>query len=225
MTPSSQPSQPSATGRPRQFDDERVIDAALELFWQKGFRNTTTRDLESVSGLTSSSLYNAFGSKHEIFAQALMRYQRRITTTLVGPLEESTLGLEALDQFFASLESWIQREGRRGCLLVNMMAEDGGTTNELTKIARHYRVRMTQAFSATLHRAVSLGELPASDVTSRAALLVAQVLGINLAARAGAGSTELRDLIGSTRDQISRWQSYTAPAHCDREIPGKHENE
>jgi len=48
------------SGRPRQFEIEDVLSRTLSLFWRKGYRNTTTRDLEGELGITQSSLYNTF---------------------------------------------------------------------------------------------------------------------------------------------------------------------
>ena len=196
----------NAPGRPRGFDEERALEAAVELFWSKGFRNATTRDLESASGLTSSSLYNAFGSKQALFATALARYQSRITASLVGPLENDTEGLPALDRFFEELRDWLHREGRRGCMLVNMMAEDAGTTEEFASMAASYRARVERAFATALQRAADAGDVAPAGIEGRASLLLAQVLGINIAARAGATMEELTKLVGAARQQIAEWR-------------------
>ena len=49
-------------GRPRSFDEQDIVDRALNLFWAYGGANTTTRMLERELGITQSSIYNAFGS-------------------------------------------------------------------------------------------------------------------------------------------------------------------
>ena len=101
-------------GRPRKFKSDRVLDAALELFWSQGYRTTTTRDLENAVGLSQSSIYNAFGSKRGLLESALDRYEAMTDERLLRPLERSTEGIAAIERFFAALGEWVTRKGRRG---------------------------------------------------------------------------------------------------------------
>lgn len=66
----------SQRGRPRQFDRKKALAAALELFWTQGYRQTTTAQLCRAMGINSPSLYCAFGSKSELFMEALKYYRR-----------------------------------------------------------------------------------------------------------------------------------------------------
>lgn len=198
---------PKSSGRPRTFDTDKVVDGALELFWRDGYAATTTRTLESELGVTQSSLYNAFGSKRALLDKTLTRYQERVTSRLLVPLEESTEGLGSLATFFTALSRWISRDGRRGCMLINLMAEDGGETDEVSSQTRSYRSRMRRAFRGALERAADVGELRANDQETGADLLVALVLGLNIAARGGASSGELRGMSLAIRAQIDSWRS------------------
>lgn len=120
-----QSNQVKRVGRPRRFDANKTLDSALELFWQQGFANTTTRDLEANLSLNQSSIYNAFGSKDQLFEMVLDRYEGLTSEALLKPLEDSDKSIEALEQFFNELYQWVTAGGRRGCLLINMMAEAG----------------------------------------------------------------------------------------------------
>src|SRR5271168_2905013 len=60
--------------RPREFDEEVVLDAAVHCFWARGFESTSVKDLMERTGLTAASLYNAYGDKRAIFRAALDRY-------------------------------------------------------------------------------------------------------------------------------------------------------
>src|ERR1700744_4715154 len=62
--------------RPRQFDEETALDAALQLFWQKGYVNTSVDDLLTAMGVNRWSMYNTFGDKEALFLKALERYAR-----------------------------------------------------------------------------------------------------------------------------------------------------
>jgi AcrR family transcriptional regulator len=63
-------------GRPREFDEDEVLRAALRVFWEKGYESTSLSDLLAAMGLTKSSLYKAFGSKEALFWRVVERYQR-----------------------------------------------------------------------------------------------------------------------------------------------------
>lgn len=198
-----------APGRPRAFDVEQVLDAALELFWTRGYRTTTTRDLESALGLTQSSIYNAFGSKQDLLQAALDRYEALTERELLRPLEESDGGLAALDTFFVGLNRWLTDKGRRGCMLVNMMAEDGGETDSITMRARSYRSRVRSALREALAKAADRGETSRESIEDRADLLVGLILGLNIAARGGASNPELARLLDAVRAQLRSWQNLT----------------
>lgn len=205
MTQNSRMSTRSSGGRPRAFDVDVVLDEALELFWRKGFRSTTTRDLEAQLGLSQSSLYNTFGSKQELMTAALDRYEDRITGELIEPLESSEHGLAAIDTFFSQLGHWVTHEGQRGCMLVNLMAEDGGETDEIRDRTRRYRNRVRKAIRSALRRAVKSGETADEAIDMRVESLMGMVLALNVAARGGAASSEMTRLIGGARYQVKSW--------------------
>ncbi len=191
--------------RPRTFDEDQVLDQALELFWKRGYQATTTRDLEAELGLSQSSLYNAFGSKQALLHAALDRYEARIDHDLVGPLADAVTGLEAVDAFFVALGHWVTHDGRRGCMVINLMAEDGGATPAIRTRTRRYRHRVRTVLRRSLARACELGQVDADDVDLRADLLMSAVLGLNIAARGGASVAELQRLLAGTRAEIAGW--------------------
>lgn len=192
-------------GRPRAFDDVEVLEAALELFWDRGYRSTTTRELEEATGLSQSSIYNAFGSKEELLDAALTHYEAMTDAQLVGPLEEAEDGLASLERFFDRLTEWVSQEGRRGCMLINLMAEDGGQSGSVSKRASGYRSRVRAAFRGALERAGQAGESSSDATSARAELLVGLVMGLNIAARGGASRSELDRLRDAIRTQIRSW--------------------
>ena len=61
--------------RTKEFDQEQALDAAMNLFWERGYEATSIQDLVEATGVQRQSLYDTFGSKHELFLQSLMRYQ------------------------------------------------------------------------------------------------------------------------------------------------------
>ena len=64
-------------GRPREFDIDKALERAMELFWRQGYEGTSLADLTRELGLTRPSLYAAFGSKEGLFLKALDLYETR----------------------------------------------------------------------------------------------------------------------------------------------------
>ncbi|EWY41736.1 TetR family transcriptional regulator [Skermanella stibiiresistens SB22] len=105
--------------RPREFDEEAVLDAAIQCFWNRGFEATSVRDLVEKTGLTSASLYNAFGDKRAFFQKALDRY---VEGSIVGRIErcEAMPPRDGIAAFFAEvLARSLADPQHKGCMVVN----------------------------------------------------------------------------------------------------------
>ena len=126
-------------GRPRQFDEEQVLDTLLELFWDEGFEAASMADIAEATGLNKSSLYNTFGSKDELFYRVLERYidvRQRILAETLGA--EGTL--EVLGLFLDLMRMEIDGEsGARGCLAVNSSTELGPRDDRIAGLSDRYR--------------------------------------------------------------------------------------
>src|SRR5919197_3379269 len=88
-------------GRPRGFDEAQVLDAAMHLFWRVGYTEASVPDISAVTGLSTSSLYNVYGSKLGLFEAALGRYlEEVIDGYMVGPLARGSAGLAGVGGVF-----------------------------------------------------------------------------------------------------------------------------
>jgi TetR/AcrR family transcriptional repressor of nem operon len=76
--------------RPREFDDEAVLDAAIQCFWSRGYEATSVKDLIGKTGITAASLYNAFGDKRTLKAVSGSVYDVARSGRLVRRLEPSS---------------------------------------------------------------------------------------------------------------------------------------
>ena len=196
----------ATSGRPRTFDEAEVLDRAVDLFWSSGYRNTTTRDLEAALGISQSSLYNAFGSKQGLMQAALDRYESMTATALLEPLEQGEHGLDAISSFFDSLARWVCGAGRSGCMIINLMAEEGGKDSAVNERTTAYRNRVRGALHDALRTAVDADQATPGHVELRADLLFGEVLGINVAARGGASSDEVNRLVAGAHHLIDSWR-------------------
>lgn len=192
----------SQVGRPRQFELDDVLSKTLDLFWRKGYHSTTTRDLEAELGITQSSLYHAFGSKAGLLDAVLDHYQSTVDKSLLQPLRQTSDGLGALETFFRDLGAMMAADSR-GCLMVNLMADEAPTNPSVAARAKGHRDRVRAALRVAVNRACPTA---GNDVVrQRTDLLLATTLGMNIAARAGASPTELGRIVAGIEAEIRSW--------------------
>jgi TetR/AcrR family transcriptional repressor of nem operon len=171
--------------RPRAFDDDEVLDAAIACFWQRGLEATSVRDLAAEMGINGPSLYNAFGDKRALFARALERYADRSMRSIIQRLEGRRSPKNAIREFFRLLiKRSVTDPDRRGCLIVNSALEVSPHDAELGRVIASYLSEIEAFFLQCLERGRASGEI-SKDIDSRdtARLLLGVVLGIRVAAR------------------------------------------
>lgn len=167
-------------GRPRSFDHHAVVERVKLVFWDQGYQNTAIDDLEGATGLSRSSLYAAFGTKQELFTEALDAYIGSFIDGLLRPMERADASIEDVEGFFSGLAERFRgdEQAMRGCLMVNSIAELEGRSDTLGGRADAFRERLRAAFA----NALGSGHDP-TDGDERARLLTATTLGVWLTVR------------------------------------------
>lgn len=175
-------------GRPRKFDSEKVLDGVLELFWEFGYEATDTDTLCKHTGLSKPSLYNAFGSKEDIFVAAINRYRQTCSVTLFEGLNKADTASEGIRDYFLELAENVAGEGHpAGCLITSIAMP---LCDRLPKVAAALSgmpeegyERMVAYFDSHKHR----GKLPES-FDSGAAVSVFQDLSLAMIMQARLGA-------------------------------------
>jgi TetR/AcrR family transcriptional regulator, transcriptional repressor for nem operon len=109
----------SAMARPREFDEEAALDAAVRCFWSRGYQATSVRALSAQTGVASASLYNAFGDKRALYRKALDRYVESSVADRIRRCE-AMAPREAIRAFLAEIVARsLEDRQRKGCMLVN----------------------------------------------------------------------------------------------------------
>lgn len=188
--------------RTKEFEPGEALDAAMQLFWRKGYAATSLRDLLDGMGIGYGSLYNTFGDKHALFLASLDRFRELRTSWIDEVLEDS--GLSGIEEVFRrTVDGLVGFEPRRGCLLANTAVELGPHDAEVAaKISRY--VRHTEAvFERALIRAQEAGEIPADrDPRALARFLVNALHGLRVLARVGTDRAVLEDAVRVALDVL-----------------------
>jgi AcrR family transcriptional regulator len=184
--------QQRSRGRPRKFDEQAVLASALEVFRVKGFNGASLDDLTAATGLNRPSLYGAFGNKQALFAGSVEYYWQQ-----AGGIYRAALfggqGLRAdLKALFAAQIDIITRNLVGGCIVACALPE--GATEDADFMAMYRRIfaESDAVVRMRLKQAIEDGEISKSvDVKGLAGMIVNEVFGISLRARAGARPEEL----------------------------------
>ncbi|MFV8053935.1 TetR/AcrR family transcriptional regulator [Mycobacterium sp. 48b] len=181
-------------GRPRSFDRDAVLDKVIRMFWQNGYEATSMRDLTDEIGVAAPSIYNTFGDKQHLFAEAVEVYDREYGGFIDAALEQEPTARHAAARVFAEAPARYTRRGLpSGCLIVS---GDAGTSDPVVqKSMRLVRERKIAQFADKIRADIAAGVLPAStDPDALARYVMAVLAGIAQQARDGASRVKLDQL-------------------------------
>lgn len=162
------------------MDTDRKLDQAMELFWQKGYFDTSVEDLAARTGLNRAAIYAEYGSKKSLFEALLRRYRAQVTAQRLAPLQAEDAGLEQLEQFFRQFRYLGARgESRLGCLMCLTAAEVSPHVPSVARIVTSYLDQLGRLFRKALINARKRGEVrPRTDAARMANYLTGAVLGL-----------------------------------------------
>ena len=181
--------------RPRAFDEESVLDNAMNIFWSKGFEATSIQDLVDETGLNRASMYASFGDKKALFLRVLDHYSQKISAERFADLRNMEDGRHAIEKTFRDTAQTGIAEGRhKGCLMVNTGMEMAPHDPETAAIAHQAFRRAEEIFAAALKRAVQQGTISKDkNVRALARFLAGSFQGVQLMSRRGADQETLQD--------------------------------
>jgi TetR/AcrR family transcriptional regulator, transcriptional repressor for nem operon len=109
--------------RKKEYNEEEVVEKAMNLFWGNGYEATSMQMLEKEMGINKFSIYSSFGNKHGLFLESLKQYKSRVNATLVK-FKNGTNGVEDIKQFFYdSISSNFKKGNQKGCFVTNTYNE------------------------------------------------------------------------------------------------------
>lgn len=182
-------------GRPREFDTDQALDAALALFWRHGYEGTSLSALTEAMGVSVPSLYAAFGNKEELFRKALERYIAKPASYLHAALAEPSARGVAERALGGAIDMVMRPDHPDGCLMVHgALACHPAVESVRQELARR-RAAAEAAVRRRFERAIREGDLPKSvDPAQLARFLMTVIWGLSVQATGGATQQQLDEV-------------------------------
>lgn len=168
--------------RLREFDEEKALDAAMQLFWEKGYAATSLSDLTAKMEIQKPSLYSAFGDKEGLFEAALRRYTNLHAARIRTKLQKEQSVKEAIRMFFENMvEEEYKKEFSKGCFCINTMVELAPHNERFEVLTREHQMYLAVIFQELIMKGIRLGELQ-SDLNAKALAqtLVTSLIGLTV---------------------------------------------
>ncbi len=180
-------------GRPREFSEDSALEAAMRLFWERGYEGTSLNDLTEAMGINRGSLYSTFGDKESLFLKALARYGEGPTSYLKFALEEPTAVRVIESIFRGSVNVLGDPKNPRGCLSTQGALATGPAAASVKQALIDWRKAGEAQLLERLKRAKAEGDLPATTNISDLTRFVSTIwYGLGVLAANGNSKTEMK---------------------------------
>ncbi|MFG2359031.1 TetR/AcrR family transcriptional regulator [Streptomyces sp. NPDC048521] len=169
-------------GRVREFDTERAVEAAMNVFRRKGYDGTSVQDLIDATGVGRGSLYAAFGSKEGVYLAAMDLYRERYAVPMIELLRGGAPARELLREVLvATVDEIVGDGGRRACLIVGAAVERVARDQEVAAHVRSTTASLEGALSQVIAEAQADGQLPGTqDARDLARYLIVTMHGLRV---------------------------------------------
>ncbi len=189
--------------RSKSYDENIVLERAMNVFWQNGFEATSVRLLEKEMGINQFSIYSSFSSKKILFIESIRRYREHVRQNVYQTLLEEGAGMKELEQYLLKAAQKKRGPGTsRGCLVVNTAAEIGGSDEEIADEVNGYFSFIREMLKKVLKTAVAKGEISAdTDIEKQSAFFLGVMQGISVASKT-MDPNQLNDFVSIALEQI-----------------------
>ncbi len=171
--------------RNKDFDEEDVLQKAMQLFWHKGYNGTSMQDLVDALGISRSSLYDTFGDKYALYTKALTRYRDSAGSTMCSILSEPLPAKEAIKRLLeVTSASLLNDRQDKGCFLVNAEVELAAHDPALKDLIVVAEEQMERAYYEVILRGQQNGEISAKhDARALTRFMLNTVKGMQVSAK------------------------------------------
>jgi AcrR family transcriptional regulator len=185
----------SLMARPKEFESETALNGAIELFSKHGFEGTSTEDLVRVMGISRQSMYDTFGDKWQLYLRALQQYTADNISGQIRELSSAKSALAGLEAVMNFIISQAMADPDPKCLGVSAICEFGRSEAEVSMITNLAGKTLLSALESRISEAKAAGAIDnGMDAQIAAQFIMATLVGLKVAARAGATAETLRGI-------------------------------
>jgi len=171
--------------RTKTFDQEKVLESAMQLFWKKGFHATSMQDLVSHLGINRASLYGTYGDKGQLFSKAFINYKEQSRAGIGCYFENQPSIKVGFKRLFtdAVLDS-VRDKDRKGCFVVNTTTELIPGDENIQKLLEENKKDVEDMFYSILKKGEHNGEISKDkDLRGLASYLFTFFAGLKIAGK------------------------------------------
>ncbi len=188
----------------KSFSREEALTLAEHKFWETGYAATSMESLLESMGIQKGSFYATFGSKHQVYVEALEHYIAERFKQFEASLSTGSPREALLAHIEAVLSESLSRSSDRGCFLVNAALELSPQDPKVRKVIERALDRHRSFYETSLNLARELGEVPSDlDPAQTASSMLGLVLGIRVMARQGMSSVVIKQVAYGLRSLIA----------------------
>lgn len=159
--------------RTKVFDEEKVLEKAMNLFWEKGYDATSAQDLVDSLGISRSSIYDTYGNKHALFVKALLLYRKQNIDPVLKEAAKAEDVEAYIKNFFEAVKVDALSNGQpKGCFMVNSVVELAMVDEKIAEIANSVMQDTEEALRKVIERGQEQGVFTTKNSASSLARFV-----------------------------------------------------
>ncbi len=186
--------------RTKVFDEEAVLNKAVNLFWKKGYNATSAQDLVEELGISRSSLYDTYGDKYQLFKNSLLQYRKNFSRAMIAMIEKSDDYEKTIKEVlqFVITES-IQEKCSKGCFMVNTSIELAPHNTEIAEIVNSNMKDVEDAFFLLIEKGQATGQFSKNhSARALARFIFNAISGLRVASKSGVDKKVFDDVVKVT---------------------------
>ncbi len=186
-------------GRPKEFEENEVLEKAMNLFWKNGYNATSMQMLVTGLGINRASIYDTFGGKREIFDKAFTQYREQNMKRVRAYINEQDSPLQAMkDLLIMSIEGQYADPDKKSCFIVNTTTELSSTESEIREVLSQNKAEMIEIFSEALKNSEEMGEIKkGQDLKSLASMIYTLFSGLQIVGKLSSNKEELINTVNA----------------------------
>ena len=183
-------------GRPLAFNQDKALEAALNVFWTHGYEGASMAELATVLGINKPSIYATFGNKEELFRKALARYRAGPAAFVREAINEPTARLVVEKLLMQAVDFFSDKSTPNGCMIVQAALTGGQGSSTIQQELIVYRKNFEASFNERFELAQAQGDVPPNVNTQQLAKYIATIhQGMSVQATSGATREELQAIV------------------------------